>query len=227
MSPLFPEIKARKEAGASTLSIARWLIEEQNAFDVTVKAMAKRLDRLFAAIESGDVSPPARFSEIEDHSVFELEELEKLATLQAERIQMVVETEKGIGHLFPSTRQEVAELRMILSTLLDRKQALGLYYSRPAASETTVVDNSMEINVNLPEGSALLSVVADDEKRRRVLNALRALSKPSLSPEEEFSRRFHAGTRGGEEAVELIKSLGSGGSDRGSESDDEEGVIDV
>jgi hypothetical protein len=189
--PIYNVLLEKLLSGVSCNQLAGW-IKGQGFFpDVNTEALRKALDRLRRAEQrahpplaptlSNPVPQPVTDDgavEIKETKLLppEIAALEELAMLQQDRINLLHDNERKIKHLFPQGRGEVAELRAILHTLLDKKRELGTPgYGGP---QQPAPERGGDVNLTLHVGQLTqqtMTVLGDPGSRRRVLDALRAL----------------------------------------------------
>ena len=206
--PCFEEIKDRIVAGWSSPKIANFIIEEkQDAFseldisEVTLENWIYDYKKKIASTEIISRSPQA-LEKVEkriEKTLDEVDELKDLYSIQKNRIDIDVGTEKKIGKLFKGTGQEIKIAADMLRASAEMKMDMGLVKRNLGKIE---LDQTLLADFSEKYGKKDLSnVLANPEKRRKIIGLvemfmgeadgnpdfLRAIAEHAESLEEEPS----------------------------------------
>lgn len=209
-SALLPQIIEKLEANVGFDHVAIWIQEQGEFKDIQSRSLGKQLNRFWKAYGESSKQAVAIVEKNRRTDIEELAKLEELAELQKARIDQLRKTEEKLPTLFPNFRQDIAEYRGILHLLIDKKAALGLYgkatqaATKPEGEGGNVTNvtvhqtNNTQVNIDKLD-DRMKKVVTDDKSRRKILNVIERFSKDERTPEEAFKKRYHLGSRVGDE----------------------------
>lgn len=205
--PVLADVLEMLQKGQSFDSVAIWIQQQGHFKDKQSRTLSRQLSRFWK--QRGEEKAPEVIAHKQAVTVDEIEKLERLAQLQEERLQIITENEKTIGHLFPHVRQDIGELKSIYHLIIDKKQSLGVYAAQQQQPQTVinnvtnVTENNNVVKIDRLD-TKIQAVISDQKSRRRLLNAVEALARPERDPDEAFAKRFHTGDRGQSEEFEEI-----------------------
>ena len=175
----FTELHERTANGWPISEIARWVQVDKGEYtDVTRGSLTTLLHDYRNALPRtallGKIpSVVVKAKEEVEKGLDELKELERLYTMQLERIQIDFNTEKQIKKLMPTMTQEIREAKSLLETYTDLKVALGLNATAvPAMDGEVTLVASIEARYGT---KAVAKVMGDPESRRKVLGVAQRL----------------------------------------------------
>lgn len=172
----FAEIDRRVRLGWSAPDLAHAVHDEFNELkDLSVKHVRTLIDRYRKSIPVAELSMMSSNSLVSRTATLklanglnELAELERLFSIQSDRIDMSVANEKKIGILLDKTGSEIFVAAKLLKQSTDLKMDLGLVKRQLGAVEVTG-QMAAEIGERYKE-DGVGKVIADPSARRKVIS---------------------------------------------------------